>query len=119
MTWSFFSGKRQRKHRKSRRQDGRRGSIGSGVRLSRFEQLEARHLLAVLTVNTNLDTTASDAVLTLREALAVVNTGSTAGLSAAELAQVNSTTALGTNDTIKFDSVVFAAPRIIALSVTG
>ena len=66
MTWSFFGGKQQRKYRKSRQQVGRRGSMGSGARLNRFEQLEARHLLAVLTVNTNLDTTASDAVLTLR-----------------------------------------------------
>src|SRR4051812_35826117 len=119
MTWSFFSGKRQRKHHKSRRQDGRRGSLGSGARLNRFEQLEARHLLAVLTVNTNLDTTASDTVLTLREALAVVNAGSTVGLSAAELAQVNTTSALGTNDTIQFDSTFFATPKTIALTAPG
>jgi predicted outer membrane repeat protein len=119
MAWSFFGGKQQHKHRKSRRQDGRRQSLGSGTRLNRFEQLEARHLLAVLTVNTNLDTTASDTVLTLREALTVVNTGSTAGLSAAELAQVNTTTALGTNDVIQFDSTFFATPKTIALTAPG
>src|SRR6478672_7606963 len=119
MTWSFFGGKEQRKQRKSRKHVRRRGSMGSGARLNRFEQLEARHLLAVLTVNTNLDTTASDTVLTLREALAVVNAGSTAGLSAAELAQVNTTSALGNNDTIQFDSTVFATPKTIALTATG
>src|SRR6478672_7105216 len=119
MTWSFFGGKEQRKQRKSRKHVRRRGSMGSGARLNRFEQLEARHLLAVLTVNSNLDTTASDAVLTLREALGVVNTGSTAGLSAAELAQVNTTSALGTNDTIQFDSTFFATPKTIALAAPG
>ena len=119
MTWSFFGGKQQRKNRKSCNQVRRRGTTASGARLSRFEQLEARHLLAVLTVNTNLDTTASDAVLTLREALNVVNTGTTAGLSAAELAQVNTTTALGTNDLIQFDSTFFSTPKTIALTATG
>jgi hypothetical protein len=78
-------------------------------------------MLALLTVNTISDTTAADAVLTLREALTVVNSGSTVGLSAQELAQVNTTTgsALGINDTIQFDSTVFAAAQTIALAAPG
>src|SRR6476619_5280267 len=116
MTWSFFGGKEQRKQRKPRRQN--RGLV-AGRRRPHFEPLEDRRMLAVLTVNSNLDTTASDAVLTLREALTVVNAGSTAGLSAAELAQVNTTSALGNNDTIQFDSTFFSTPKTIALTATG
>src|SRR5438045_3858589 len=103
MGWFSFRSTRRNEQRRvqKRRGHGHRRSP-EGRRLNRFEQLEDRRMLAVLTVNTNLDTTASDTVLTLREALGVVNTGSTAGLSAAELAQVNTTSALGTNDTNQF-----------------
>src|SRR4051812_11185494 len=100
MGWFSFGGNGRNKQRRFlKTKHARRGlrCNPNGRRLSRFELLEKRDLLAVLTVNTNLDTTASDAVLTLREALAVVNSGSTVGLSATELAQVNTTTALGSN----------------------
>jgi predicted outer membrane repeat protein len=69
----------------------------------RLEALEDRLAPAVLTVNTLDDAIVPDGVLSLREAIAVVNSGSTAGLSAAEVAQVDqSTNALGTNDLIQF-----------------
>jgi hypothetical protein len=119
MAWSFFGGERRNKQRK-RRQLQARQSMGFGRRRPSYEHLEQRHLLAVLTVNTTSDTTATDAFLTLREALTVVNSGSTAGLSAQELAQVNTTAqGLGTNDTVRFDSTVFAAAQTIALTATG
>ena len=119
MAWSFFGGGRRSTQRKRRRIQARQ-SLGFGRRRPSYEHLEQHHLLAVLTVNTISDTTAADTVLTLREALTVVNNGSTAGLSAQELAQVNSTAQpLGTNDTIQFDSTVFAAAQTIALTATG
>jgi hypothetical protein len=64
--------------------------------------LEGRLAPAVLTVNTPLDETTPDGVLSLREAVNVVNTQSTAGLSAAELTHITGT--LGDNDTIRFSS---------------
>ena len=109
MTWSFFGGKKSGKRKQSGRQTARRGRSTLGARLSRYEHLERRDLLAVLTVNSNVDPGAfGDANLTLREALAVVNAGTTSGLglSAAELAQIDTTTALGTNDTVNFAGVV-------------
>lgn len=66
----------------------------------RLEVLEGRLTPAVLTVNTLADETAADNVLSLREAIAVVDSGSAAGLSSAELAQISGT--LGQNDTIQF-----------------
>src|SRR5688572_21453355 len=65
-----------------------------------LEVLEDRTAPAVLTVNTTTDGAAnhSDSQLTLREAIAIVNSGSTAGLSAGELAFVNTSAPLGTND---------------------
>lgn len=92
----------------------RRASGKLRSRLSRFEALEKRHLLAVLTVNTNADNTNSDNFLTLREALAVVHAGTATGtvstlgraLSAAESAQVNTTVAFGTDDRVAFSGVV-------------
>src|SRR4029078_9022724 len=119
MVCSFVGGERRNKQGKQRRIQARQ-SLGFGRRRPSYEHLEKRDLLAVLTVNTISDTTATNAELTLREALTVVNSGSTAGLSAQELAQVNSTAqALGTNDTIRFDSTVFAAAQTIAISDTG
>src|SRR3954471_19040477 len=98
MGWFSFGGNgrgKQRRFQKKQHGRDRNRRNPEGRRLNRFEQLEDRRMLAVLNVNTNLDTTASDTMLTLREALGVVNTGSTAGLSAAELAQVSTTSALG------------------------
>src|SRR5262245_23857534 len=65
-----------------------------------LERLEDRLAPALLTVNTLDDVPTTDNVLTLREALSVVNSGSTSGLSSAELAQVSGT--LGDTDTIAF-----------------
>ena len=75
-------------------------------------------MLAVLTVNSNLDNITLDANLTIREALAVVNSGTTAGvipglaraLTVGELAQVNTATALGSNDRVQFS---FPDPTIL------
>jgi CSLREA domain-containing protein len=53
-----------------------------------------------LTVNTLADETTPDKFLSLREAIGVVDAGSTSGLSSAELAQISGT--LGQNDTIQF-----------------
>ncbi len=64
------------------------------------EVLEGRLVPAVLTVNTLGDETTTDNLLSLREAIAVVDAGSTAGLSGAEQAQVSGP--LGSNDTIVF-----------------
>jgi hypothetical protein len=47
------------------------------------------------------DASIADSTLSLREAIGVVNTGSTAGLSDQELAQISGT--LGSGDTIQFD----------------
>lgn len=114
MSWSFFGGSQPSKRNKSRRQGERRRLNGFGARLNRFEHLEQRNLLAVLTVNTNGDNITSDSLLTLREALAVVSNGSATGtipvlgraLTAGEAAQINSSSAFGTNDTIGFSGVV-------------
>jgi predicted outer membrane repeat protein len=112
MTWSFSRDKKPSKRNKQRN----RRAAATGRRRPHFEGLEKRELLAVLTVNTDSDVSALDNVLTLREALTVANTNSTATLSAAELAQVDLTTPLGTNDIIQFDSTFFAVPKTIALA---
>jgi hypothetical protein len=78
-----------------------------------LDVLEDRTAPAVLTVNTLADETTADNVLSLREAIGVVNAGSTSGLSAAELAQVSGT--LGSNDTIQFDPSLFVSQQTITL----
>src|SRR5215470_10792583 len=91
----------------SRKSGGARRAPCRGQRLSgrrcvlRLEALEDRLAPAVLTVNTLADETTADNSLSLREAVRVVNSGSTSGLSSAELAQVSGT--LGSNDTIQFN----------------
>jgi hypothetical protein len=65
-------------------------------------------LAATLKVNSTADPGAvGDTILTLREAINVVNSGLITGLSGAELAQIDTTNPLGTNDTIVFDATVF------------
>ena len=67
------------------------------------ESLEDRRMLAIFTVNSlldNIDHSAGNSVLTLREAIAVVNAHSITGLQAGETAQITGT--FGTNDTIQF-----------------
>jgi CSLREA domain-containing protein len=66
-----------------------------------LEALEGRLAPAAFTVNTLADETTADDVLSLREAISVVNSQNAAGLSAAELAQITGT--LGDNDTVRFD----------------
>jgi hypothetical protein len=65
-----------------------------------LEVLENRLAPATLIVNTAADETAADNFLSLREAIGVVDAGSTAGLSAAEIKQISGV--LGNNDTIGF-----------------
>jgi predicted outer membrane repeat protein len=76
-----------------------------------LEVLEDRLAPALLTVNTLQDGNPS-AFLSLREAVNVVNSGSTAGLTAAQLAQVSG--AVGNNDTIQI-----AAGLAGAITLTG
>jgi hypothetical protein len=72
--------------------------------------LEDRLVPAILTVNTLDDAVVSDGFLSLREAVQVVNTDSTANLSGTELAQVDQTSnPLGINDTIVFDPALASA----------
>ena len=79
----------------------------SAPRRPRFEQLEARALLATLIVNSPLDNiTAGDGLVTLREAIIAANTNA-----ATDLGQTGSGA-----DTIQFDPVVFATPKTIALT---
>ncbi|HMF13816.1 MAG TPA: hypothetical protein VKE94_15965, partial [Gemmataceae bacterium] len=84
-----------------------------------IEGLEDRCTPATLTVNTlgdNIDHT--DSVLTLREAIDVVNTQSNSGLSTNELAQISGT--LGSKDTIQFAPSLFTSQgQTIKLSITG
>lgn len=97
----------------------RRHSARTGL-----EVLEDRCVPAVLTVNTNLDNTDADGLLSLREAVALVNESGDAmaalgrDLDSGELGQVNTTGPFGTDDTITFDPTVFATPQTITLGGT-
>ena len=93
----------------SRPNPGRKSLFRSRRFLPTVEFLEGRSVPAVLKVNFLV---AGDEVLpdpggelSLREALDVVNSGSTASLTSAELRQVSGTT--GHNDTIVFDPSIF------------
>jgi predicted outer membrane repeat protein len=77
-----------------------------------LEALEDRCAPAVLTVNTTADNTTANSVLTLREAVAVVDGTLGRALTAGEQAQITGT--LGTNDTIQFN--LPAGPQTIALT---
>src|SRR5262249_14390428 len=78
----------------------------------RLEVLEDRLAPALLIVNTTNDEMMANDVLSLREAINVVNTQSENGLSDAEKAQIHST--LGDHDAIQFDLGV--NPQTIALT---
>ena len=88
------------------------------------EVLEDRTLLSALTVNTTDDNTESDAVLTLREAILLVNNAGDANaalgrsLSPSEQAQIDTTEPFGTNDTISFDSA-FSGGTVLLQSQSG
>ena len=100
---------------------GKRRKRSRGGMFSRrlaAEPLEDRRMLAVLTVNTDLDSTTPDEVLTLREAVLLVNDGGDSiaalgrALTAGELAQIDTTEPFGTNDTIEFN-IPGAGPHTI------
>src|SRR5205823_4002341 len=72
--------------------------------LSGPEALEVRAVPAVLTVNTTEDFVDDNTVLSLREAILLVNgTFDPNGLTAEESAQIDNVNTLGTNDRIQFD----------------
>lgn len=81
----------------------RRAQERPAARRLRFEPLEVRRVLALLTVNSLDDTQINtDGVLTLREATEVVRTGSTSGLDNNTIAHQISGDPIGTNDRIEF-----------------
>lgn len=86
----------QRKQRSNRR--------AGYARPMRLELVEDRRMLAILTVNSFADTHIdTDGVLSLREAIEVVQQGNTSGLDATTIANQISGP-LGSNDTIRFAS---------------
>jgi predicted outer membrane repeat protein len=89
--------------------------------------LEPRVMLSAITVNTAADNTTSDDLLTLREAVAVLNDGNIADgvgglggrlLTAAETAQVNLDQQPGLNDQILFSAAVDGAPILLGSQLT-
>lgn len=87
----------------------------------RVEALEDRRVLAALSVNTNVDALAfGNSTLTLREAVAIVQAGTTAGLglSASELAQISTSGGFATN-TITFTSALDNATITLARDTLG
>ena len=77
-----------------------------------IESLEPRIVFSTITVNSLADNTTSDSVMTLAEAVALMNHGGDAtaalghSLTVGEQAQINTTQAFGTNDTIVFDNTI-------------
>ena len=81
------------------------------------EALEVRLVPAVITVNSLADTNTSDNFLTFVEALDIVNNQNLLAFSPSELAQISFTTALGTNDEIRFaPSLTASAPATITVT---
>jgi predicted outer membrane repeat protein len=80
-----------------------------------LESLESRVVPATLAVNTFQDTVNATGILSLRDAITIVNGGAAAlqNFNLSEQEQVSG--ALGSNDTIVFDSSVFSVTRTIAL----
>lgn len=81
----------------------------SSSRKVRFESLEDRRMLAVLTVNSSDDFASNndDGILTLREAIAVINEAYDPGIPGGDLLQIDDlggTEPLGTNDKIVFET---------------
>jgi hypothetical protein len=96
---------------------GRKRRSPRGRFIPRLELLEGRLAPAVLIVNTSADETTPDSLLSLREAISVVNTQTTSGLSAAELNQISGT--LGSNDTIQFDPSLNGQTITLTMGVLG
>lgn len=95
--------------------NARRLRAWQGGAVREAEVLEERVVPAIITVNSLADTNTfdrgsiflppgffSDQVVTFREAVQMVNQGSTFGYSASEIAQVDATSPLGTDDIIRF-----------------
>lgn len=77
--------------------------LQSAIRAT-IESLEVRRLFAVLTVNGTGDDVTSDSILTLREAIGVINDPTKISSLGLAMAQVDTTTeGLGINDTIHFN----------------
>jgi hypothetical protein len=123
MTWSFF---REQKNKKS---TSRRRGKAAGRRRPRFEPLETRNMLAVLTVNSLLDnTTGGDGLVTLREAIIASNTDAATDLgetgAGADTIQFTGglsgtiTLAGGVQLTIT-DSVTIDGPGAASLTING
>ena len=108
-SWFASQHRRQRRLKTSSRALSRRSALSRRLRV---ELLEDRRMLAVVTVNSQDDTTTADTELTLREAILLVNEGGDANLAlgraltAGEDAQIDSTEAFGTNDIIDFDATL-------------
>src|SRR3954447_20981183 len=109
MGWSFFGTNGSSDQHKPA-EERRRKTRKKRSRRPLFEELEQRRVLAVLAVNSADGGNTNDAVLSLREAIAVVNNGSATGviaglgrsLSIGETAQITTGIAFGSNDTIGF-----------------
>jgi len=86
-----------------------------------LELLEQRTAPAILTVNSILDTAnTSDAYLSLREAIAIVNSPTLpSGLSTQITGQISGTLHAGGSDTIVFDPTQVTAPIILGRYATG
>src|SRR5262249_35809776 len=82
----------------------------------RLKALEVRTAPAVLTVNSTADTALStDSSLSLREAIAIINSPTLpTGLSAQILAQISGTLHAGRSDTIQFDHARVTAPIVLS-----
>ena len=100
--------RRPQRHRAARRALSRRSQLARFRKLA-FEPLEERRLLAVLTVNSNLDNlTAGDQLVTLREAIIAANTNT-----ATDLGQTGSGP-----DTIQFAWPVFGGTIDATIALT-
>ncbi|HLN29351.1 MAG TPA: hypothetical protein VK395_16500, partial [Gemmataceae bacterium] len=111
------------------RRSERRHKAGARRRPSQLTVmvLEDRLAPAVLTVNSLADAPISgdSSTLTLREAIALVNTGGTAtdasgaSLSAAKSSQIDTTQPFGTKDTVQFDAHLLGpTQQVITLTVS-
>jgi predicted outer membrane repeat protein len=120
MTWSFFR-EQKNKRSKSRRHDA------AGRRRPRFEPLETRDMLAVLTVNSLLDnTTGGDGLVTLREAIIASNTDAATDLaetgSGADIIQFTgglsgTITLAGALELVISDSVTIDGPGAASITI--
>jgi streptogramin lyase len=84
-----------------------------------LEVLEDRMAPAVLTVNSTADTAqATDPYLSLREAIAIVNSSTLpTGLSSQIRAQISGTLHAGQSDTIQFDQTKVATPIVLDVNL--